>query len=97
MLTLLAIYLNSSKLITGIISGLLTKFHGEIKKIMAKNVLVGATQLDASDNNVSLWTKLDRFSSMMTALIPKDPVKRRFQEPWTSPKFRIFVFTPLSQ
>ena len=32
MLTLLAIYLNSSKLITGIISGLLTKFHGEIKK-----------------------------------------------------------------
>lgn len=54
---------------------------------MAKNVLVGATQLDASDNNVSLWTKLNT----------KNPVERRFQEPWTSPKFRIFVFTPLSQ
>lgn len=49
----------------GTISGLLTKFHGEIKKntkFMAQIVFVEDTRLIFAYNKVSLWKKFGRCS-----------------------------------
>ena len=81
------------------ISGLLIKFHGEIKEItgfMAKNVLVVATQLDVTYSKTSLWAKFGRFSSIMVVVITKKPCEKEFSRAWDQAKIQILVFTPSS-
>lgn len=95
MLRLCDIFLNPSMLIIGIVSVLLTKIQGEIKKdsFDGQKCINRGTKLDVTYNQVTLLKKFGRFSSMMTVVITKQTSENEVSGARDQTEIQNFLFS----